>query len=410
MPAPVSPGTVIAGCRIEALVGEGATGSVYLAEESGTGRRVALKLLAPELACDDRFRQRFLRETGIAATLEHPNIVATLASGEENGLLYLAMPYVEGVDLRDLLRRQAPLETAVAVDLVAQVAAALDAAHDADLVHRDVKPGNILVAASGEETRAYLCDFGLARHVTSASSLTGDRGFVGTIDYVSPEQIRGAGVGAPADVYSLGCVLFECLTGDRPFERESELAVVFAHLNEEPPRVTELRPELPAAFDAVVATALSKSPEGRYESCGDLARAARGALRGATLRPRRSARTRIPVAVALALGATAVAFGLWSLVGGERGGGRPPAAVPRVLRPNTLNLVRARTGRLVARIGYGAGASAAPPGVDVGFSARSAWVLLLGDARLVRVDLATRKRTGAVLLPWRPAGIVTGGG
>ena len=187
-------------------------GAVYLANDVSSGTRVALKLLAPELARDERFRQRFLRESRLAASLEHPNIVRTLGYGEQESLLYLAMAYVEGWDLRDLLRREGRLEPAHAVAVVGQVAAALDAAHRAGLVHRDVKPGNILIAGSD----ALVCDFGLARHISSVSSLTGERGFVGTIDYVPPEQIEGGRIDGRADVYSLGCVLYECLTGERP--------------------------------------------------------------------------------------------------------------------------------------------------------------------------------------------------
>src|SRR5262245_34823810 len=236
-------GSVIGGFRVGGLLARGAMGAVYVAEDAD-GRRVALKLLSPELAHDERFRQRFLRESRLAAALDHPNVVQTLAAGEDGGVLYLAMEYVDGIDLRELLRREPRLEPGRAVSLVAQVAAALDAAHAAGLVHRDVKPGNVLVA--GE--RAYVCDFGLARHVASVGSLTGGRGFVGTVDYVAPEQIRGEKVDGRADVYALGCVLFECLTGERPFEHETELAVVFAHLNEPAPRPTELLPELPDAW------------------------------------------------------------------------------------------------------------------------------------------------------------------
>src|SRR6478672_11551408 len=166
MRSEVRPGSVLAGFRVESLLGEGATGTVYLAEETSTGRLVALKLLAPELARDERFRRRFLRETELAASLDHPHVVPTLASGEEEGTLYLAMAYVEGSDLRKLLRRDGRLEPERALELLSQVAAALDAAHRAGLVHRDVKPGNILVTQGPERENAYVCDFGLARHVS----------------------------------------------------------------------------------------------------------------------------------------------------------------------------------------------------------------------------------------------------
>src|SRR5947209_13498601 len=287
MQSAVRKGTVIAGFRVDSLIGEGAMGAVYLAEQVGTGRRIALKLLAPELARDERFRQRFVRESRVASSLDHPHTVATVAAGEHEGLLFLAMAYVDGVDLRELLRREGRLEPQRAVVLIAQVADALDAAHAAGLVHRDVKPGNILIAATPEGEDAYVCDFGLARHVSSVSSLTGERGFVGTIDYVPPEQIEGGTIDGRADVYSLGCVLYECLAGARPFARESELSVVFSHLNEPPPRLSDLRPELPDAFDGVFATALAKAPEERYSTCGELAKAARSALRGKTFTRRK---------------------------------------------------------------------------------------------------------------------------
>src|SRR5881392_2857210 len=181
-------GALLAGFRVESLLGEGAMGTVYLAEETTTGRRVALKLLAPELARDERFRRRFLRETELAANLDHPHVVTTLASGEEDETLYLAMAYVDGPDLRALLRSGGRLEPERALDLVDQVAGALDAAHAAGLVHRDVKPGNILVAEPGGH--AYLCDFGLARR-TSSRAVTREGFFLGTIDYSAPEQIEG---------------------------------------------------------------------------------------------------------------------------------------------------------------------------------------------------------------------------
>src|SRR5580765_1581000 len=304
MRPPVVAGTVLAGFRVRSLIGEGAMGAVYLAEDLSGTQRIALKVLDPELACDERFRQRFLRESQVASSLDHPNIVTTFASGDEGGVLYLAMEYVDGVDLRELLRRDGALAPERTIALLAQVASALDAAHAEGLVHRDVKPGNILVATEADGEHAYVCDFGLARHVSSVSSLTGERGFVGTIDYVPPEQIEGGTIDARADVYSLGCVLYECLAGVRPYDRDSELSVVFAHLNEPPPRLTDARPDLPAAFDEVFATALAKSPDDRYASCGELAAAARAALHGKVL-ARRRPRGRPIVAVLAVLVAAA---------------------------------------------------------------------------------------------------------
>ena len=306
MSSPVAIGSVVAGFRVDSLIGQGAMGAVYLAEETTTGRRVALKLLAPALAEDERFRERFLRESELAASLDHPNIVPILASADEIGVLALVMAYIPGLDLRELLRREAPLEAERALGLVSQVADALDAAHASGLVHRDVKPGNILV---GEGDHVYVCDFGLARHVTSASSLTGDRGFVGTIDYVPPEQIKGEAIDGRADVYALGCVLYECLAGTRPFERESELAVVFAHLNEPPSRLADYRPELPAAFDEVFATALAKTPSERYSTCGELVESARAALSGRRGVRRRRGRRGLVLAVAASIMVAGAAIG-----------------------------------------------------------------------------------------------------
>ena len=304
MPSDISTGAVLAGFRLKSLIGQGAMGAVYLAESREAGADVAVKLLMPELTEDDRFRHRFMREAEIAASLDHPHVVPILTFGEEDGRLYLAMPYVDGFDLRDLLSREGPLEPARTLHLLEQVAAALDAAHAAGLVHRDVKPANILVAGEPGEEHAYVCDFGLARHLSSVSSLTGDRGFVGTIDYVPPEQIAGGSIDRRADVYSLGCVLYECLTAERPFERETELALVYAHLNDAPPLVTHLIPELPETVDDVVATALAKDPDDRYGSCGELVAALRAALAGKP-RARRSRGRRRSVLATLAASALA---------------------------------------------------------------------------------------------------------
>jgi ABC-type transport system substrate-binding protein len=396
MRAPVLSGTMLAGFRVKQLIGEGAMGAVYLAEEISGGRRVALKVLAPELARDERFRQRFLRESLIAAGLDHPSIVRTIASGDEGGVLYLAMDYVEGADLRELLQREGTFDSQRAVDLIAQVADALDAAHAVGLVHRDVKPGNILVAEKDSGERAYVCDFGLARHVSSVSSLTGDRGFVGTIDYVPPEQIEGRQLDGRADVYSLGCVLYQCLAGTRPFERESELAVVFAHLNEPPPRLTDVRPGLPLAFDTVVATALAKSPDDRYPTCGELARSAHAALHGKTLRPRR-VRRRLLIAGGVALAAVAAAVAAVLASQDE-----PAKAKTLSFRPSALNVVDTRTRRVAERVPFGTRLNVGDGWSDVAVTGRSAWVLLGARQRLLRIDLPTRKVVGVIKLPFSP--------
>ena len=389
-------GSIVAGFRVRSTIGRGATGDVYLAEDA-SGGRIALKLLGAEVAQDERFRRRFLRESELAAGLDHPNVVRTLAAGDEAGVLYLAMAHVDGVDLRELLRREERLEPSRALELVAQTAAGLDAAHAAGLVHRDVKPGNILIAGGdGEDERAFICDFGLARHVSSVGSLTGDRGFVGTVDYVAPEQIAGEAVDRRADVYALGCVLYECLTGARPFERDSELAVVFAHLNEPPPSPTQARPELPAAFDDVLAQALAKSREERYPTCGALAAAAVAALRGRTAPRRRRGR-----AVAAGAGAVlvAIAVGIAALVVGL--GDEEPAAAPQ---PSVLASLDEEGGSVLARVdepverGFGGAAT------DVVVAGGAAWLLFPARQRLLRVDERTRAVTRRIRLPWRSLG------
>jgi ABC-type transport system substrate-binding protein/tRNA A-37 threonylcarbamoyl transferase component Bud32 len=407
MPIDVSAGTTIAGFRVESLLGQGAMGAVYVAEETASRRRVALKLLAPELVSDERFRARFLRETELAASLDDPHVVPTLASGEEDGTLYLAMALVEGSDLRKLLRSEGRFDPERTIDLIGQVASALDAAHAAGLVHRDVKPANILVEQTNDGEKAYVCDFGLARHVTSVSSLTSDRGFVGTIDYVPPEQVEGGTVDGRADVYSLGCVLFECLSGERPFDRESELSVLFAHLNDPPPRITERRAELPAAFDTVFETALAKSPDQRYATCGELVRAARAALQGKVLARRR----RIPRPALVALGTVAlvVAAAAGAIVATKGTPRGAAAGLPISLRPSALNLVDARTQRVVDHVDIGTQVPVADTSWDEVFTKHAAWVLQAANQRLVRIDLRTHTMTTPKSLQLSPGAVTSTG-
>ena len=283
--ADLSTGTAIAGYRIEAVLGHGSMGTVYSPLDMSLERRVALKVLTPELARDERFRERFLRESKLAASLEHPHIVPIHAAGEADGVLYLAMRYVEGRDLAALLRSLGRLEPDRALALLGQVASALNAAHARGLIHRDVKPANILLTQhGGRDDYAYLCDFGLAKHASTVSSLTGSRAIVGTVDYLAPEQIEGKPVDGRADVYALACVLFECLTGAPPFERGNELASLLAHVNDPPPSVSERSADVPSELDAVVAAGLAKDRERRQASAGDLVGTARAALRVAGAR------------------------------------------------------------------------------------------------------------------------------
>jgi serine/threonine protein kinase len=272
------PGSEIAGYRIESLIGRGGMAVVYLAEDVRLGRKVALKLLTPQLADNEQFRQRFIRESRLAASLDHPNIVPIYEAGEANGELFIAMRYVLGSDLKGVLAAEhGKLSVRRTLGLFFQIGNALDSAHQAGLVHRDVKPANILVSARQAQTRhangdhVYLTDFGLTKRTTELSGgLTGTGSFLGTVDYVSPEQIQGKPVGPATDVYALGCVLYESLTGQLPFHRDDDSALLWAHLVEPPPPVTSIRPELPGAVNAVVARAMAKDPSDRYQSCGEL--------------------------------------------------------------------------------------------------------------------------------------------
>jgi serine/threonine-protein kinase len=273
-------GTQVAGFRIESVLGRGGMSVVYVAEQVRLGRKVALKVLTTELAWDEQFRERFVRESQIAAAIDHPNIIPIYDAGEDDGLLYIAMRFVQGPDLKDVLKRGS-LGVGRTIFLVEQIASALDAAHAHSLVHRDVKPGNILLEESTDH--AYLTDFGVAKQ-TTARGLTSTGHFLGTVEYAAPEQIEGGLVDARTDVYALGCVLYECLTSSPPFAHGTEHAVLHAHLVDPPPSVTRLRPELPHAFDGVIATALAKDPAERYSSCGDLVHAARNAASGTARR------------------------------------------------------------------------------------------------------------------------------
>ena len=276
----LSEGEDFAGYRIERRLGRGGMGVLYLAIEPGLERRVALKLIAPEAAADGVFARRFAEESKIAASIEHPNVVPIYAAGAERGVPFIAMRYVSGSDLGRRLAREGRLPLADAVNLIAQIGNGLDAIHAAGLVHRDVKPANVLLSGEAGFEHAYITDFGVARNVATESGLTQTGRFVGTLDYVAPEQISGEVVDARADVYALGCLLFKLLTGEVPFPREGEAARLYAHLNEPPPAPSLYVPEVPMALDDVVVRAMSKQPGDRYPSAGDLGRAAEAALRG----------------------------------------------------------------------------------------------------------------------------------
>src|SRR3954452_1938891 len=227
--ADLAPGSTFAGHRVETVAGRGGMGVVYRATQLALDRTVALKVIAPGLIEDDAMRNRFVRESKVAASIDHPNVIPIYYTGEEDGVAYIAMRYVAGDDLRTLVRRAGPLEPERAARVLSQVAAALDAAHAAGLVHRDVKPANVLL---GRDDHAFLTDFGLTKHVLSASGATRPGHWVGTLDFVAPEQIRGERIDARADVYGLGCLLHYALTGRAPFARDNDEAKLWAHLSE----------------------------------------------------------------------------------------------------------------------------------------------------------------------------------
>src|SRR6266545_4652477 len=304
-------GTELGGYRLGEPLGQGGTSVVYRAEHVRLGRQAALKLLSAGVGEAD-FRERFLRESQVAAALDHPSIVPVYDAGEaEDGLLYIAMACIEGSDLKTLLATEGKLQLRRALRIVGQVGSALDAAHARGLVHRDVKPANILVA---EGDRSYLSDFGVAKQLAS-NGTTRTGSFVGTIDYCAPEQIEGRDVDSRTDVYALACVLYECLAGAPPFSRPSEVAVLNAHLHAPPPKLSRTAPDVPPALEHVISKALSKSPLDRYAGCGEFVNAARSAAAERRVHGRRLALSvsllvlAALIGAALALAVRSVAFG-----------------------------------------------------------------------------------------------------
>jgi predicted Ser/Thr protein kinase len=304
-------GSTVGGYRLISLIGRGGMGAVYLADDPRLDRRVALKIPAPQLVADPAFRDRFLRETKLAASLEHPAILPVYAAGEEDGRLFLAMRYVEGSDLAGLIDHSGPIEPRRLVRILSQVASALDAADSHGLVHRDVKPGNILI---GPEDQAYLSDFGLTKRQGSGSALTRTGQFVGTLDYVAPEMVEGREVTGKADQYSLACVAFEALTGEPPFRRETDAATLYAHVHDTPPSARLRGQEVPQAVDEVLRRGMAKRPEDRFSSC----RAFVEELDRALERPLTKRRSRRAVlAVAVLLGVAIVLAGVVLLSDGD---------------------------------------------------------------------------------------------
>jgi YVTN family beta-propeller protein len=452
-------GSILGDFQVESELGRGGMGVVYRATQISLGRPVALKVIASALTDQIGFRERFVRESRLAASLDHPNVIPVYAAGEHEGVLYIAMRYVDGTDLRTVLRKEHRLDPLRSAGVIAQVASALDAAHERGLVHRDVKPANLLVAARGGGEHVYLTDFGLTKRSTSDSSLTAAGEWVGTLDYVAPEQVRGDPIDGRADVYALGCVLYEMLTGTVPFPRENDLAKLWAHISDDVPSALDLAPDTPPALAAVTERAMAKDPNDRFPEAGMMGRVAlasvpggadtgararaaaaaamAGAPSGTPSDPTRAARTRrgrlsrlagafgatqadagaaptgvtvpdarprrgparvaLHVAVAL-LSACVVAVVLLALDDDDDAATPAPAADRPVLS--------SEAGRVV---GEPTSVGDSPTGVAVGEGA--VWVANTGDETVTRIDPRTGRREGRPIpVGEDPRAIAAGGG
>ncbi len=393
MTVSLTPGAMFAGYRVESLIGRGGMGVVYRAKDLSLGRPVALKLIAPELAQDERFRDRFLREPRLAASLEHPNVVPIHEAGERDGQLYLAMRYVEGSDLSAVLARERTLPPERALAVLAQIADALDTAHRRDLVHRDVKPANVLL---DEDEHAYLTDFGVTKQVGGPSTDTGR--VVGTLDYLAPEQIRGEAVDGRTDSYALACVLYECLSGAPPFRRDSEAEMLWAHMHEQPAPLPGY-----AALDSVLGRGLAKERDERYGSCAELIEDARRAIGLRAAAPVR--RTRVPSWLRRR-GRTVLAAGLLVL-------GGVLAAVIVALTTGVDSRVEP-LGNGVAAIDADGGidsfadAATAPSNIAVGEGA--VWALNTEDDTVSRIDPETTKIVKTFETGGHPSDLAAGAG
>ena len=368
-------GREIAGFRIESEIGRGGMGVVYLAHQTYPERNVALKLLSPDLASDPAFRERFVHESNAAASTEHPNIVPVYGAGEADGQLYLAMRFIEGTDLGSLLEREGALSPERATRICAEIADALEAAHDRGLIHRDVKPGNILLDA---RDRAYLTDFGLIRRTQLHTDITKTGQFMGTVDYCAPEQIKGSEIDGRVDVYSLGCVLYECLTGAPPFRKDTEVATIYAHLEEDVPNATAKRPGISPLLSQVVRKAMAKRPEDRFATAGEIAEALRGGS-GPPPGPRRRS-------MLIGLGAVLALVGIGILASRSGETGEPPhsAQTPAAgtVPLNSLFRIDPETGAMVSELTSIPTASDNRPQIEVGEG--GVWVLV--GPNVVHVD------------------------
>jgi streptogramin lyase/predicted Ser/Thr protein kinase len=422
----LSTGSLLGDFRVERELGRGGMGIVYRATQVSLERPVALKVIAPELAGRDGFRERFVRESRLAASLDHPNVIPVYAAGEDDGVLYIAMRYVDGTDLGALISHGGSLHAARAAGIAAQVASALDAAHERGLVHRDVKPGNILVTSRGGGEHAYLTDFGLTKRVASDSGLTASGEWVGTLDYVAPEQVRGDPVDGRADIYSLGCVLFQALTGHVPFQRENELAKLWAHISDPAPSATDLVPETPADLAAVAKRAMAKSPDDRFPTAGELGRAALHAAPASSTGARAAADAAVTRAAALAktreLGKPRTGSGVASaprrrrlLLAGAAAGLAALAGVAALVLGAGDSDDSERVGS--AALSTAAGSVVGSP-LPVGDSpsavtagAGSVWVANTGEETVSRIDPRSSKPVGpAIAVGEDPGAVAVGAG
>jgi serine/threonine protein kinase len=397
-------GSEIGAYRVEQIVGRGGMGVVCLAEDLQLRRKVALKVLAAHLAEDTRFRTRFLRESELAASLDHPNIIPVYAAGEAAGHLFLAMRYVEGPSLRQLIRI-GPLPPAEAISIAAQIASALDAAHAKGLVHRDVKPSNALIAptaGTGGSDHVYLADFGLSRQLGEQERRGEHEPLMGTVEYAAPEQIRGGDVDGRADVYALGCLLHECLTGLPPFQRSSAAQTLFAHMEEQPPDASRRNPRLDSAVDAVIARALAKTPDERYQNCRDFVDDARTALGVASDAQSQLRSRKLAAVIAVAL-AAAVAVAGWAIR--SQDGARAKNAAKQILAVRSA--APRESGASVTRIdpttNEVVAAVAAPPDqIALAVGAKTVWVATAHVYGLMRIDPTSDSTLPAPQVPGPP--------
>ncbi|MBM3667116.1 MAG: hypothetical protein FJW90_06480 [Actinobacteria bacterium] len=414
MSAHLGAGARVGDYVIEAEIGRGGMGVVYRAHQERLGRAVALKVIAPSMAGDAVFRSRFDRESRLAAAIEHPNAVPIYEAGEDDGVVFIAMRLIDGTDLRSLLAREEWLEAERAAGLIDQVAGALDSAHQLGLVHRDVKPANVLIGGAGGREWAFLTDFGLSKHATEATELTESGKWMGTADYASPEQIQGKKVDARSDVYSLGCVLYESLTGSIPFDRPEPVAKLYAHVHDAPPKVSDSLPKPSPAMDEVIARALAKKPGDRFPSAGDLGNAALAAASGdQAATPERSVAVGEAAPLTPPKGETTQPMGVAGDGRASRGG-RPGWLLPALGAVGVLAIVLVA----ITVLGGGSGGPRVVGTVDVGERPLSvavgngfAWVTNEGDGTVSKIDTGTGEVVGdEITVGEAPSNIRVGAG